>query len=264
MESGLTDRVALITGGSKGIGLAIARTLNAEGAHVVLLARDGSQLNAAADGLDGPGEVLAITADLTSSEEVAGAVSRAHAWKDRLNIVVNNAGPPMRPGAIGDHEDAVWADAFNIKALGMIRVCRAAIPAIADDGTGRIINISGATAAAIIPNGAVTAMINASVQALTSYLATETASRRITVNAVSPGMTNTAGWQERLTAMGQAQGKTAQEMQAGMTQGLAIRAGRWAEPTEIGSLVAFLASDHAAYITGQVVMIDGGLVKSVG
>jgi NAD(P)-dependent dehydrogenase (short-subunit alcohol dehydrogenase family) len=265
METGLTGRVALITGASRGLGLAIAHALSAEGAHVALVARDESALADAASALEStPGEVLTIAADITSADAVEAAVAAAKNWKDTLNVVVNNAGPPMRPGGIADHPDEVWASAFDTKALGMIRVSRAALSTLPDDGTGRIINISGATAETIIPNGVVTAVVNGAVQAFTSYLATEAAARNITVNAVCPGMMNTEGWRQRLAAMGKAQDKTAEEMQAGMTQGLGIRAGRWGEPGEIGEIVTFLASDRAAYVTGQSVLVDGGLVKSVG
>jgi 3-oxoacyl-[acyl-carrier protein] reductase len=265
METELSGRVALITGASKGLGLAIAKALQSDGAHVVLVARDQAGLETAAASFNGgPGEVLAIAADITSSEAVDQAVKTAAEWKDGLNVVVNNAGPPMRPGGIADHSDDVWAGAFDTKALGMIRVSRAALPVLPDDGTGRIVNISGATAEAILPNGVVTAVVNGAVQAFTSYLATEAAARHITVNAVCPGMMNTEGWRQRLTAMGESQGKTADEMQAGMAQALGIRAGRWGEPEEVGDVVAFLASDRAAYITGQALLVDGGLVKSVG
>lgn len=264
MQTGLSGRVALVTGGSKGIGLAIAGALAAEGAHVVLLAREQKNLSDAAAGLSGAGEVLTVSADLTSNESVEAAVTQAKAWKNQLNVVVNNAGPPMRPGNIVDHEDAIWAQAFDVKLIGLLRVSRAASALLPQDGTGRIINIAGVTANTILPNGAVTAVVNAAVGALTSYLATELAPRKVTVNAVSPGMTDTEGWRERLTAMGKAQGKSAQELQAGMTQGLGIRSGRWADPTEIGNLVTYLASDHGAYITGQSLIIDGGLAKSVG
>lgn len=264
MHTGLQGRVALVTGGSKGIGLAIARALSEEGADVVLLARHQAGLDEAAATFNGHGEVLPLAADLTSATSVQDAVEKAAAWKGKLNVVVNNAGPPMRPGAIADHPDEVWSDALNIKALGTIRVCRCALPLLAEDGSGRVVNISGVTAEAVLPNGVVTGVVNGAVQALTSYLAAEAADRRITVNAVCPGFTNTDGWRQRLTVMGEPQGKTAEQMQAGMTAGLGIRAGRWAEPSEIGGLVTFLASDQGTYITGQVLLIDGGLVRSVG
>jgi NAD(P)-dependent dehydrogenase (short-subunit alcohol dehydrogenase family) len=265
MESGLSGRVALVTGASKGLGLAIAQALRSEGAHVVLVARDRAGLDAAAASLNGgSGDLLTVAADITSSESVDQAIETAAEWKNGLNVVVNNAGPPMRPGNFSDHDDTVWTDAFNTKAVGMIRVSRAALPLLADDGTGRIVNISGATAETIIPNGVVTAVVNGAVQAFTSYLATEAAARKVTVNSVCPGMMNTEGWRQRLAAMGEAQGKTADQMQAGMTQALGIRAGRWGEPHEVGRIVAFLASDPAAYITGQTFLVDGGLTKSVG
>lgn len=263
METGLTGRVALITGASKGLGLAIAKALSGEGADVVLLARDAAALATAAANIGGPGEVLTVSADITSSTEVARAVAEAAAWKGRLNIVVNNAGPPMQTAAITDQPDEAWTETFNIKAMGMVRVSRAALPLLPDDGSGRIVNISGVAAEMVIPDAAVTAAVNGAVKAFTTYLAAEAAPRRINVNAVSPGVMNTEIMQQLLADMAEAQGTTAEAVKAVMTGSFGIRAGRWGEPSEVGDLVVFLASDRAAYITGQVLLIDGGLVNSI-
>jgi 3-oxoacyl-[acyl-carrier protein] reductase len=267
MSMGLEGRVALVTGGTKGIGFAIASTLRAEGAPVAVLARgESSDVSKALDALragDG-GEVLSLSGDLSKREDVDRAVAEAAAWKGKLNVVVNNAGPQIQTGTIAELDDEPWLRVLDVKVVGMVRVARAALGVLADDGTGAIVNVSGVTARAVLPNAGVTAAANAAVLALTSYLATEAAAKGVRVNAVIPGMTNTEGWQGRLDGMAEAQGKTREEVRAGMTQALGIRLGRWAEPSEIAAVVAFLVSDRAGYVTGQMLGVDGGQAKGVG
>jgi NAD(P)-dependent dehydrogenase (short-subunit alcohol dehydrogenase family) len=266
MSNGLADRVALVTGGTSGIGLAIAAALHAEGAHVAVLARGESSDESQAVktlGSGAGGEVLGLIGDVTNREDVDRALAEALAWKGRLNIVVNNAGPQIQQTPIADSEDETWRNTLDVKVIGMVRVARAALGKLSDDGRSAIVNVSGVTARAVLPNASVTAAANAAVLALTSYLATEAAPRGIRVNAVIPGMTNTEGWQQRLDSMATAQSKTREEVRVDMTRNLGIRLGRWAEPSEIASAVTFLASDRASYITGQMLGVDGGLAKGV-
>jgi 3-oxoacyl-[acyl-carrier protein] reductase len=172
--------------------------------------------------------------------------------------VVNNAGPPMQSGAIAELDDDPWVTTFGTKAMGGVRVARAAMAHLPDDGTGRIVNISGVTAASLIPNAGVTGVTNTAVQAFTKYLATELAPRNVNVNAVCPGMTLTEGWLERAGRAAEAQGITRDEFFATMTDKLGIVLGRWAQPREIADVVVFLASDRASFVTGTTVVVDGG------
>lgn len=261
----LTGRVALVTGASRGIGLAIVRALGEEGAKVVGLARDEAALKAAAaDQANGDeSELLLLSADVTSADSVKHAVERAHSWAGRLDIVVNCAGPQLTPSPLTQTPDAVLADYLNVKLLGFHRVASAALPLLSDTGTGRIINVAGQTARTLIPNAGVTGITNAAVIALTSYLASEAAARNVLVNAISPGMTLTEGWLGKLEAMAKQQGKTAEQVREAMSAGAGIRLGRWAETDEIAKCVVFLASDLASYMTGRVLEVDGGFSKAV-
>jgi 3-oxoacyl-[acyl-carrier protein] reductase len=231
---------------------------------VALLARDGDVLERAAGSLGAPdGALLTVSADLTDAESVREAVARVVGWHGGVNIVVNNAGPQLRPAPIAESDDEALLMALDTKLVGMWRVSKAVIPSLPDDGTGRVINIAGVTAMHPVPGGSITGITNTAVRAFTKYLALELAGRRVLVNSVSPGFCNTDGWLQRLAAMGEAQGRSADEVQKGMTDGLGIALGRWSEEHEIADAVAFLASDQASYITGQTIGVDGGLDKAV-
>ena len=260
---GLDGRVGLVTGASRGIGLAIAKALHAQGARVGMVARDAEALGKAAISLsDGDDSVLALPADVTSMDSVRGAVKAIHAWGGRLDIVVNCAGPQLAPAPLTETPDSVLASYLDVKLVGFHRVATAALPLLSDSGTGRIINIAGQTARTLIPNAGVTGVTNAAVIALTSYLASEGAARNVLVNGISPGMTLTEGWHRRHEAMASQQGTSKQAVRDGMANGLGIRLGRWADVDEIASAAVFLASDLASYVTGQTLEVDGGLTKS--
>ncbi len=265
MSNFLQDRVAIITGATRGIGFATAKALQESGARVAVLARDEQALKASAATLPAPeaDRVLVLAADVTDTQSVRSAVEKVHSWGGQLDIVVNSASPQLTPSALSETETELLAGYLNAKLLGFHRVASAALPLLSDTGSGRIINVAGQTARTLIPNAGVTAITNAAVIALTNYLASEAVSRNVLVNAISPGMTLTEGWSQRHEAMGHAQGKSDTEVRDGMTAGLGIRAGRWATPAEIANAIVFLASDQASYITGTVLEVDGGISKAV-
>lgn len=265
MTLGLNDRVALITGATRGIGYAIAEALREQGTRVALIARDETALKSAAANLPGASDetVLTIGADVTDTDSVRAAVTKAHSWGGRLDIVVNSAGPQLTPAPLADTPTELLADYLNAKLLGFHRVASAALPLLENTGSGRIINIAGATALTLVPNAGVTGITNAAVLAFNNYLASEAVARNVLVNAISPGMTLTEGWTSRHEAMGKAQGKSGDDVRNGMTAATGIRIGRWAEPAEIANAVVFLASDLATYVTGSVLEVDGGISKAV-
>ena len=262
----LEGRTAFVTGGSRGLGFAIAQALVDRGAKVAIAARDDAAVKDAASRLaagSSDDAVLPISADVSDAESVRSALAQAHAWQGGLDILVNNAGPGLAPTPLSELEEQVLASVFDTKLIGYLRVAQAAHPFLSRDGRGSIVNVVGATAHVLVPNAGAIGIVNAGVVALTSYLASEAAPSNVRVNAISPGMTKTEGWLTKTEAVAQQQGKTAEEVRAGMAQSLGIRLNRWAEPAEIGAAAAFLASDDASYVTGQVLCVDGGLTKRV-
>ena len=262
MELGLKGRVAAISGGSKGIGRAIARGLAAEGVNLVLLARGKEQLESTARDIEKASgvRVLPVTADITKSDTVQAAAAAAKDTFGTVNIVVNNAGGPMRRM---DRQilwpDSDWIDDLNLKIIGALRVTQAFLPLMPGDGTGRIINISGTASMAVWVPALTHGLNNAAMNQATGYLAQDLAAQNITVNTVVPGLVGTEGREVWADNMAKQQGVTKPEFLSSFCKRMGIIAGRWAEMSEVADTVTFLASDRARYFNGSKVVLDGGL-----
>lgn len=262
MDLELRDKVALVTGASKGIGKAVALTLAAEGARVAVVARDGALLDkVAADCRDRSGkDAAAVTADLSRLAEIERVVHETKARLGRVDILVNNAGA-IRGGDFLRIPDAQWTDDWSLKLMGYIRMARAVLPLMQAQGGGRICNIVGAAArnpgATYLTGGAA----NAALINFTKGLADLGAPSRILVTAVSPAATRTERWDSLMAQQAAASGRTLADLQAEAEA--PYKLGRIATPEDIADMVCFLVSARASFVTGICVTVDGGSTRGV-
>jgi 3-oxoacyl-[acyl-carrier protein] reductase len=238
----LTGRTALVTGAGGGIGAAVSRALAAAGARVLVTDIDGNAAAAVAESIGGH----SFAFDVRDSAGAGAAVKRA-APEGTLNILVNNAGA-IAPAMFPKMDEEQFRRIVDIHLMGSFICSKAALDALPDDGTGRIINVTSAAGIQGTIGQANYGAAKAGIIGLTKSLAKELARRSITVNAIAPlaatAMTQNIRDSEKLSAMTLAR----------------IPLGRWATPDEIAATFVFFASDGAAYITGQVLPVDGGTV----
>jgi len=258
MDMSLNSKTAVVTGGSKGIGLAVVRALAGAGAHVVAGAR---QISADLDELTKSGQVHAITVDLA---DPSGPGTLIEAAGNRVDILVNNVGSaPARPGGFLSITDQDWNATLNLDLLAAVRACRAALPAMLAAGTGAIVTICSVNAR--LPDPAVLdySTAKAGLAGFCKALSKEVGPAAIRVNTISPGPVATDLW---LGAGGVAQ--TVSKATGSQPDEVAKQAasqmvtGRFTEPAEVADLVLYLASSRAGNITGADFTIDGGLVPT--
>jgi NAD(P)-dependent dehydrogenase (short-subunit alcohol dehydrogenase family) len=253
--------VALVTGGSRGLGLAIARRLLAEGAAVHLCGRDAAAGRAALDELGGGAGWS--TCDVSDDAAVAAMIADVLDRHGRLDVVVNNAGR-FGGGPLPEIDDAGWRDGFDTKVLGATHTVRHAREALLASGRGRVVNISGVTAALAVPNVAVTGVANAALIALTAYQAQDLREHGATANCVVPGYTTSGVWQDRIDARAAADGTDEPTARAAILADRGFGAGaRWGSPDELAAVVTFLASGPASYVSGATLRVDGAQLPAI-
>ena len=249
----LDGRVGLVTGSAQGMGLAIATALAEEGAKIVIAdIQEETIAKSVADLKEKGFEALGVTLDVTKRESVAGGIKKVVDEWGRLDILVNNAGGALHtPHVLGEIEEKHWDLVVNVNLKGSFFTCQEAIPVMAKQGKGAIVNISALAAhyRASLAGVQYTAA-KAGVEGLTRQLAYDWGPEGIRVNAVAPTVTMTG---DRVRGLWEGKGE---DEQAKILSNIPLR--RLSEPSEIAAAVVFLASDEASYITGVTLDVVGG------
>jgi 3-oxoacyl-[acyl-carrier protein] reductase len=262
MNTGLTGKVAIVCAASEGLGRGAAEALAAEGCRLAICSRraDAIQAAAAEIGERYGAEILPVQADLRSAEQIARFVSAAVEKFGGLDIMVTNVGGPT-PGLFETLSDEDWMGAVELLLMSAVRLSREAIPHMRRRGAGRIIHITSVAVKQPVAGLMLSNSVRAAVVGFSKTLSRELATEKITVNCVAPGYTRTDRVVKLNEAAARREGKPVEEIEHRLLANIPV--GRLGEPGELASLIAYLASEQAAYITGSVIQVDGGSVAGL-
>jgi 3-oxoacyl-[acyl-carrier protein] reductase len=262
VELGLRDKVALVAASSRGLGYAIARELAAEGAAVAICARGEARLAAAAREIAGAtgARVVPVTGDVAKPADVARICEHALRELGRVDVLVTNSGGPP-PGSFETTAPEAWKSAVDILLTSAVEMIRALLPGMKERRFGRILNVTSITVKQPIENLILSNALRAAVTGMARTLASEVAPYGITVNNLLPGYTRTERLDELAEAQAARTGAQAADFFARIEAEIPAR--RLGEPRELAALAAFLASERAAYLTGQSIAVDGGWIRGL-
>jgi NAD(P)-dependent dehydrogenase (short-subunit alcohol dehydrogenase family) len=255
MDLGLEGRVAVITGGSTGIGLAVSRGLAAEGVHVVLAARDGERAHSEASSIaeEFAVDALGIAADVTNPAEIESLAGSVQEQFDGADILINNAGVGSNETILQAPDDR-WQYYWDLHVMAAVRLSRALVPSMRKRGGGVILNNASICATQPLCHEPIYNVTKAALVMLSKNLAHELIGDKIRVNVVNPGLVLTAGWIEP------ARSAAGEAWEAHLDSIAREKApiGRFATPEEVADFFVFLCSDRAAYSVGSTYYVDGG------
>ena len=262
MDLGLKDKVALVAASSEGLGRAVAEELAAEGASLVLCARNAANLaeTTAAIADKTGAHVLGVPADVTDADQIKHLVASGNERFGRIDILVTNAGGPPA-GRFDQLTQEHWEKATQLTLYSAVRLAREVLPGMKARRWGRILNITSIAVKQPIDGLLLSNSLRAAVTGFARTLASEVATDGITVNNIMPGYTRTERLQELAQMMAEKQGISESEFRGVWEQEIPMR--RLGEPRELAALVTFLASERASYITGTSIQCDGGWIKSL-
>lgn len=263
MELGLQDKVAIVTGGSRGIGYAVARELAREGARVAICGRDGSGAGQAAEAImrETGVEALGAAANISQGPEIRGFVEKVLRSFGRIDVLVNNAGTHLR-GTIDDYREEDLELHLQEKLFGFMGMIRAVLPQMRRQRDGRIVNIIGPAGRHPHPDRLVSGVVNAALLAMSKSVADVVARENIRVNAVSPQAIETSLVGALIEKEMRERGVDRDTAAAGFTRANVLK--RLGQPEEVAALVTFLVSDAAGFVCGTNVPVDGGYQRYVG
>ena len=262
MDLGLKNKVALVAAASRGLGRAVAEELAAEGASLVLCARNAQMLTEASDAItrNSGAHVLAVPADVAVVRDITRVVDSGIERFGRIDILVTNAGGPPA----GNFEQVTreqWGVATRLTLYSAIELARHVLPGMKERRWGRILNITSIAVKQPVENLILSNSLRAGVTGFARTLANEVAPLGITVNNILPGYTRTERVEELAAMMAAKEGISANEFKARWEQEIPMK--RLGEPREFAALAAFLVSERASYITGTSIQVDGGWIRSL-
>jgi 3-oxoacyl-[acyl-carrier protein] reductase len=262
MDLGLKGKVALVTGGSKGIGKAVARGLAQEGARVAICARGKSDLESTVAELTKAtgAEMFAVAGDLTQDADVRRIVDATAAHFGRIDILVNNAGAAPG-GLLLELTEEDWHRALELKFLGYVRCMKAVIPHMLKQGGGRIVNIVGNDGVKPIGIELTPSAANAADLAVTVALAEQYGRQNICINAINPGPVATERWDGLIGGIAKVRRISVDEAQKRAERSIPL--GRICTPEEVANVAVFVASDRASFMNGALITLDGGQRKAL-
>jgi 3-oxoacyl-[acyl-carrier protein] reductase len=262
LDLGLEGKVALVTAASKGLGRAIATELAREGANVVISSRDEEALSETANELreETGAEVDFRVADLTSAGDIQALVSHAAGRFGGVDVLVNNTGGPQA-GTFEDLDDEAWQRGFDQVILSLVRCVRGVLPQMRQRGGGRIVNVASSSLKQPIENLTLSNAFRAGLVGLAKDLSSQLAPDGILVNTLGPGRISTARTQSMDSAQAESRGVAVEEVREGFLARIPL--GRYGTPDEFARVAAFLASPANSYVTGQAILVDGGMVRAM-